>query len=472
MGRFSRQFGDVYQHIRADIFKLCTYINFTPTAQQARLLWAVMMAHTGRAPLRIAVKSGQGPGKTTISCIIALWRSLQAENAMTILTAPTMRQCRDVWLAEFRRLHSRFPKELQAFVTVTMTKVYIGDPTKYPDWGVKTVTATDDKNAQGFHEKNMTIICEEASGIPRSMIEQYKGTASNPNCLFLMIGNPNLRDCAFFDCFNSQAHEWQTLTFNAEETPKSEWFDPIRNKQIADEYGEDSDVYRVRVKGEFPHSDPNSVMSSEDISACMDKRLMSVCAKMSGVRQFGIDLARFGGDESVVYRRSGNALVEWAKYNHTEPMIVLDNAVRMQTNVLWPNEGTRFVVDCGGLGGGSVYRLHEAGKEVHEFYFNGKSTRPRQYKDKITQAYFEMAKNLKARHRYLPRDNILLQQLSSRLYYMNRQGQIVLESKDEYMKRGNESPDRGDAAVLASWDGAIADGHLSTQLGPSMAGAA
>jgi ribosomal protein L35 len=73
------------------------------------------------------------------------------------------------------------------------------------------------------------------------------------------------------------------LTFNAEESP--EWIvNPQRNKDLEDLYGRDSDVYRIRVLGEFPHSDPNCVFSSEDLEKCTDKKLMY--RKKAGTNHF------------------------------------------------------------------------------------------------------------------------------------------------------------------------------------------
>src|SRR5690606_1268772 len=107
---------------------------------------------------------------------------------LVIVTAPTMKQCREVWLVEARRLMERALPALKKFVKITRTKVEIGG---IPDWGVKTVTATREENAQGFHAEHMMVIAEEASGISREIMTQFKGTLSNPDALFLMIGNPN-----------------------------------------------------------------------------------------------------------------------------------------------------------------------------------------------------------------------------------------------------------------------------------------
>jgi len=459
MGAFARHFKPFYEEISSNIFRFCQALNLTPTWQQAMLLKAVQDGHR-----RIAVKSGQGPGKTTATAVIALWRTLQHVNALTIVTAPTMRQCKDVWLVEARRRMEKADPMLKKFVKITKTKIEIGGK---PDWGIKLVTATREENAQGYHEEHMSVIGEEASGIPRELVTQFKGTLSNPDSLFVLVGNPNSRDCAFFDCFNSQRHMWHCITFNAEEAP-AQIVDPQRNKDLEEEFGRDSDVYRIRVLGEFPFSDPNCVMSSEDLEKCAEEADKLRCSMLNRhadfgggrARQFGIDFSRYGGDESCIYQRSGNAIAQWQRFSHTDPSDVCDVAFRMQMEHKWKNKDTLYVPDAGGMGQGIMHRFHKANKNVIEFHNGGTAIDSVQFANKITEAWFHMARLVKGRDCNIPNDNRLIQQLSTRRYYTNRKGKLILETKDEYMKRGYDSPDRGDGCVLAFYDQEIARGRL------------
>jgi len=451
MGRQARVLGEMYRHIRGDIFKLCQALRFEPTNQQSELLLAVQMATQGKGSNWIACKSGQGPGKTTVSGIAAIFRCLQDVDAMTVVTAPTMRQCREVWLAELRRTLDKADPMLRRLINITKTKVEIAGRS---DWGVKTATATKEENAQGFHEKNMTVIVEEASGVPRPIITQYKGTLSNPNALLLQIGNPNTRACDFFACFNSNRSRWSCHTFNAEDTARDypHIVNPQRNLDLENEFGRDSDVYRVRVLGEFPFSDPNCVMSSDDIEACMDRRLMVRMAAASSGKNFGVDLARYGGDENTVFRRSGHSIVEWWKQSRCDPSVAVDRAFRMQADAGWDDALTNYTVDAGGIGQGILHRFYDAGKSVHEFHNGGTAMESHKYADAITEAWFRLARLTKARNCHLPADRELIQQLSSRQYNTNKKGLLVLEPKDQYIKRGFTSPDRADGCVYAFHD--------------------
>lgn len=473
-----RHSSDLYKSITENIFKFCEALRFQPTWQQAEFFLAVQRAEMGVGPRQIAVKSGQGPGKTTGSVIATLWRVLQWIDSKAVVTAPSMRQCRDVWLVECRRVIEAADPIIKKWVKVTKSKVEICDR---PDWGVKLVTASKDTNAQGYHDPNLTIVAEEASGIERELITQFKGTLSNPNSLFVQIGNPNTRDCAFFDCFNKDRDTWDCYTWNAEDTARDypHIVTPRRNQQLEDEFGRESDVYRVRVLGEFPHVDPNCVMSSDDLEKVCGQDMEHVlrCSQMTRddgrppAKQFGLDFARFGGDESTLYRRSGNAIIEYKVFTHSEPASVVDLAFRMQHEAQWTNSEAWFIADAGGMGQGVMSQFYRASRNVVEFHNGGRAIESKQYANRITEAWFQLAKKVKARRAALPKDGQLIQQLSTRQYYTNKQGLLILETKDDYLKRGFEhSPDRGEGVAYAMYDHVQASGQVAVQSRPANTG--
>lgn len=468
--RRKRTYRDTLARWHTSIYELCRDLNFNPTHQQRELLDLVQGARAGLNSTQIAVKSGQGPGKTRTSGVVALWWNLVHEDSMTVLTAPTMRQCRDVWLKECRKLVKGGTPIVRELVKVTKTRVIIADD---DDWGVQLITATNPESAQGAHNENMSIIVEEASGVPRDMIEQYKGTASNPNCLFLMIGNPNTRDCAFFDCFDSLSEHWNTLTWNAEHTPRSRWFDPKRNERVAKEFGENSDVYRVRVRGEFPHADPNVIIDSESLKRCTNPgdhnaRFFELVVQQRSARyggghakQIGIDLARFGGDESVIVRRSGNAVVEWWSQPYVEPLDVVARAFDMQYRAGWSNKETMYVMDAGGIGQGVLANFHRANKNIFEFHNGSRASESKKYANKITEAWFHFRERVNAAGVYVPEDIRLARQLTTRQYALNTKQQLVVEPKQQYEKRGFESPDRAEGVLYAFYDPVVSGATAS-----------
>jgi hypothetical protein len=405
---------------------------------------------------------------TKLSVIGALWRTLQFKDTLTVVTAPTMVQAQSVWLRECREKVAGAIPELRRFIAVSKTTVRVAGR---ENWGINLRTATKTENAQGIHQNNLTVICEEASGISREIIEQFEGTLTNENAMFLMIGNPNTRDCAFFDCFNRFRNIWECVTLNTEDSTKilvdrdgrmEPMVSPENISYLAMKYGVDSDVYRVRVLGEFPLQDPNCVISSEDVEKCLigehNRELFYALARANRfggnapAKQFGIDFARFGSDESVVYRRSGLAVVEWQRYVKQEPANVVRSAFRMQAEAFWKDEQAWFVADAGGMGQGVMFMFHEANKNLQEFHFNGRGDQ--EFDNKITKAWFHLADLFKSRRILVPEDSMLIRQLSTRQYHTTKKGKLILEPKDQYVKRQGDgsSPDRADALAMCYWD--------------------
>jgi tRNA(Met) C34 N-acetyltransferase TmcA len=176
--RLVKRWRTIYKECRKDIFALCKYLNFLPTDQQAHILRLIQLERdlpVKQRKKRIAVKSGQGPGKTAVSNIIALWRVLQFPDAMCIITAPTMRQAKKVWLAEFRRMMRQAHPILQKMIKVTKSDVRVGG-SDHPEWGIQLATGSKAENVQGFHEKHLTFIVDEASGVERDIIDTIKAT--------------------------------------------------------------------------------------------------------------------------------------------------------------------------------------------------------------------------------------------------------------------------------------------------------
>ncbi len=455
VSRFARHFEPIYERWRSDINLFAEEgMNFKPTWQQKELFDLVQLESIlpeEKRRKRIAVASGQGPGKTAASVIVGDWRCLRYPDALTIVTSPSMRQCRQ-WIDEQKRLLKDAHPLLQRFMKCYNTRVEINGN---DIWGIKTATATRPENLQGIHEKRLTFIADEASGVPRPIIETIKGTLSNPDALFIQIGNPNTTDCAFFDCFTTHRDQWHTLKWNAEDTARDypHIVSPARNRALELEYGRDSDVYRVRVQGDFPSQDPNSIMAIDDLIACTKTSLMG-CAGIIDIlphnKAIGIDYARYGSDESCVARRLGLAIVNYKVFVKVDPRNVTDYAFRLQYDSSWKDKDCWYIPDAGGMGQGIAHSFWEAGKQVLEFHTQ---SRPydTMFSDQYSEAWWNLRNLVKEHICHLPNDPRLLKQLSTRQYYMDRKGKIKVETKDEWRDRTEitESPDRADAIVMA-----------------------
>jgi len=433
-----------------------------PTAQQREVLDQINVTQ-GR-PYFGAVKSGQGVGKTNLESLVACWRAFRSYGAPTYVTAPTMRQVKDVFLKEARRMLERGDPLITSMFDVQATRIVING---MKDWGVVGFAATRAENAQGLHHPNMSFVVDEASGVDSAIFETIFGTLTQKRSdgtagdrFFLACGNPNSRDCEFFKFFTSMRGRFYTHTFSALDSPI---VDPDNIDRIREQYGEDSDVWRIRVLGEFPLQDPRCVMNSDDLEACArndmvkcvaDRRILSMMPTDMEARQFGLDFARYGGDKNVLYRRSGLAVVEGMAMSRTEPSILVARAFEMQKRAGWSDDETTFVCDADGMGQGVMHIFYNRNKRVHEFHNAGRAYHSDTYYDAMTEAMFELARLVKARAIHIPKDPDLIRELSTRQYATADGklggGRLKLESKEQFTKRtGEASPDKGDACAMA-----------------------
>ena len=199
---------------------------------------------------------------------------------------------------------------------------------------------------------------------------------------------------------------------------------------------------------------------------------------MTEARVIAIDFARFGGDESCIVVRQGHAITKVKTFARTEPTEVVRYAFMLQRKLHWTNEQCMFIVDATGMGQGVLGMFHEKNKRVFEFHNAGSASKA-DYANKITEAYFNVRELVRQRRLHLPEDREFLggdpksrgykppelvmektiEQLSSRLYSTNPKGKLILETKDQYMERMVESPDRGDAIAMACYQGCTLEGR-------------
>jgi hypothetical protein len=288
------------------------------------------------------------------------------------------------------------------------------------------------------------------------------------NNVWHCVGNPNTRTCRFFDFFHSlMDNPWKALHWNAEMTPLSAWFSGERNLEIEEEFGKDSDVYRVAVLGEFPSIDPDSLISEIDLNKCFGTDAYArAFAHTDNTKQIGIDLARFGGDECVNVFRHGRVMLSMEAQTKVEPYVMIDRAVMQQDQLKWADGDCMYVVDTSGMGESAVGHLgskKKMGKRVHEFYSQNTAYESQKYANKISEAWCGFARMVRSGDLYLgdKPDRKLVYQLIARKYGVDKDGRIKIETKDEYKKRladddtGGElgkSPDRADAMVQAFYE--------------------
>lgn len=209
---------------------------------------------------------------------------------------------------------------------------------------------------------------------------------------------------------------------------------------------------RVRVKGEFPRAGSMQFISSEVALAAARR---TVDASRFDEFVIGVDIARFGGDSTVIAFRRGRDAKSHGMIK-LRGVDLMTQAARIADEYMRHRPDQLFV-DEGGPGGGVVDRLRQLQIPVVGVQFGGKSNRSSVGQDAATFNYANKRAEMWGRMREwleggaIPDDQELIADLTGVEYgYKLVEGKdaTILESKDDMRRRGLASPDLGDALAL------------------------
>ena len=214
---------------------------------------------------------------------------------------------------------------------------------------------------------------------------------------------------------------------------------------MLEQYGEDSTVARVEVLGEFPSYDNDTVIPME---LCRSAVMREVDLTVSEPIVWGIDVARFGGDNSALCKRQGNTVLEMKTYNSMDLMSLCGAIKNEYDDATVLEKPQEILVDVIGVGSGVVDRLSELNLPVIGVNVGESPSSKKNYLNLRAELWFKIKEWLSGRDVFLPSDDELVQQLVSPIYKYTSTGKVKLESKEEMKKRGIKSPDKADALAL------------------------
>ncbi len=156
----------------------------------------------------------------------------------------------------------------------------------------------------------------------------------------------------------------------------------------------------------------------------------------------GVDVARFGGDASVIFRRQGPAAFAPVILHGLDNMAVAD---RTALEIASARPAAVFI-DVG-QGQGVIDRLRRLGHEVEEVPFGGRALRDDRFVNRRAEMWYAVREWLLA-GACIPDDARLRKELAAPVYHYDASGRIALEPKAGIKRRLGFSPDLGDALAL------------------------
>src|SRR5574337_1306682 len=271
-------------------------IGITPTDQQGTALKG-LDEHD-----HVAVASGHGCGKSGVQSMSVLHYMSTRYLPKIPCTAPSKHRLYDVLWAELSKWHRRMNPLFGHLFVWTKEKFF---HKQHPEeWFAVARTATKDnpEALQGFHADYVLIVADEASGIPETIFEVTDGAHGRLETKELMCANPTRLEGTFYQAFHKNRAFYRTLKWSCLDSPIAP---PEYCERIEKKYGRDSNIYRIRVLGEFPFSDGDTFIPYH---LAEDALYREIQPQKEFQKVFGVDVARFGEDDTAIAIRQGDEI--------------------------------------------------------------------------------------------------------------------------------------------------------------------
>ena len=389
-----------------------------------------------------AVASGHGIGKSALMAWIILWFLSTRYTPQCVVTANTGAQLSNKTWRELAKWH-RLSRNKHWFKW-TATKFYHLD---FPDlWYATAQPWSKDKPDAfaGTHEDHVLMLYDEASQIDDVIWEVTEGAMTTPGAMWVCFGNPTQNTGRFKECFGKFRHRWSTKQIDSRNCKMA---NKAQIDQWVEDYGDDHDFVRVRVKGQFPRASVLQFIGQDLVDqACkidykMDRQVWEWAPIVMGV-----DVAREGDDTTVIYIRQG-LHTHLVKPLYSKNLMYTANIVAGYIKEWFPRQ---TFIDRVGIGAGVVDKLITMGHGpvVTGVNVGTKAIKEKEFFNKRAEIWAKMKNWLKAGGS-IPDD---CQQLHDDLigpeYGFDNKDRLQLERKKDMKARGLASPDYGDALAL------------------------
>lgn len=413
---------------------------------------------------RTAVKGANSSGKDYMSGSILNWWIFCHDEAIAIVYGPTLRQVRDVIWREARRAFNETRSPLPGRMYPQAAKYYV-DERRYAEGFSASPDEQTGSGIQGFHSPHTLLIVTEAHAVETAEIDAL--IRLNPERV-LLTGNTLSQAGEFYDAFYGKNWLYHGITIAAKDTPNvlaqavvvPGMITQQEIDETAREYGVDSPMYLARIEAEFPDNLEDAVVSRRLLMAARDRQMKAEEAGGDDElpsASLSCDVARFGDDDTVVYRRQGrHNYCAWRAHGRN----LMEIAGKLRLMAEEDPEIDTIIVDDTGLGGGVTDRLRETpirGGAVRVIPFRGgsRAVNHRRYVNLITEAWMETGRAFQPDPATGEESEItiddnprLIGQLAARTYEIQSDARLVLERKADYKKRTRQSPDDADAFAM------------------------
>ncbi len=393
--------------------------------------------------IREAVSSGHGIGKSALVSFLILWALSTLEDARCVITANTEKQLQTKTSPEVAKWH-RLAINSHWF-TYTTTALYSVDPAHAKTWRADFVPWSEHNTEAfaGLHNvgKRILVIFDEASKIADKVWEVAEGALTDlgTEIIWAVFGNGTRATGRFRECFRKFQHRWLKRSIDSRTV---EGTNKAQLQQWVDDYGEDSDFVKVRVRGMFPAASIKSLISEADVDPAYGRHLKPEQYAFAP-KILTLDNAWEGDDPLVIGLRQGLKFeILFTAPKNDNDVWVANKLARLEDE----HEADAVFIDAG-YGTGVASAGLTMGRTWTLVWFSEKPS-DEGYLNKRAEMWGAGIRPWLKSGAAIPlhpqlRDDLLGPETVARM-----DGKVQLESKKDMKKRGIPSPNFGDALAL------------------------
>lgn len=390
-----------------------------------------------------AVASGHGIGKSALISWLIHFAISTHENTRGVVTANTEGQLRTKTWPELSKWHNMFiAKDL---FTYTATAIFCSDKDYEKTWRIDAIpwSKNSPESFAGLHNQGnrILVLFDEASAIDDVIWEVTEGalTDANTEIIWCAFGNPTRNSGRFRECFRKYRKFWNTYQIDSRTVKIS---NKAKIEEWLEAYGEDSDFFKVRVRGVFPSASDLQFISTE-IADKAQKQSYKLGAFDHLPVIIGVDPAWTGSDSLEIVMRQGYYMKSLASIPKND-----DDWRMAQLIAQFEDEykADAVFIDMGY--GTGIYSIgKQLGRKWRLIEFGGKSNDP-VYLNMRAYMWGQMKEWLREGGSIPPNDQALYDDIVGPEAIIDKNGHIQLESKKDMKDRGLPSPNKGDALAL------------------------
>jgi hypothetical protein len=450
--------------------ELCGRIREKLLANLEREAWEIVQE---------AVASGHGIGKSAGFAQLILWAMSTREHTRGVVTANTDTQLRTKTWPEVVKWHGMAIN--RHWFECTATAIYHKQHEK--TWRIDAIpwSAHNTEAFAGLHNlgNRLLLVFDEASAIADPVWETAEGalTDEKTQILWLVAGNPTRATGRFRQCFSRFRHRWGTRNIDSRTV---EGTNKAQIERWARDYGEHSQFFCVRVKGEFVEADANQLIPLQWIS---DARIRQWNWEVGDGSQpklrVSVDVADGGEDETVItvarHYQSAIVILRQQSFSFQPSVAPIESALAAERMFLeWGGrpDYDDFVVDAIGVGAGCAGTLI-AGKDermaiarderlkgkhyqVVQYKGGAESADPKKWRNRRVQSYIALRNAFRdgtiILHPETVHDELAWDEFEAQLTSVKTKPGVEkledLVTKEDMKRDGLKSPDRADSLAM------------------------